>query len=167
MKVEVVCKNLKCPTRIDRAQPQLVKCHKLRLGHGRQIPVDEDNNPVGCPWCNMAVTLDRLSAESALFPLGQVEVFNDARDCLMLSGEWVSEAGVLIAWHVSGRHGSVPQEVLDRNVEVIGLLPFVRVTDPIISQYFVNSNYIWVITLPAVGQTDVIGSQSMEKRVQT
>lgn len=166
MKVEVVCKNLECPTRVDRAQPQLVSCHKLRLGRERQIPVDEDNDPVGCPWCNMAVTIERISEESAQFALGLIEVRDDARKHLALGGEWLSEASVLVAWHVSGQYGSITEEVKDRNEEIVALLPFVRVTDEIISQFFLNGEFIWVATTPASGRTEVFGRESMEKRVQ-
>lgn len=166
MKVEIICKNLTCPTRIDRAQPQLVECHKLRLGNGRQIPVDEDNDPIGCPWCGKAVTIDRLSRTAAQFPLGRVDVAQDARTVLgddLI--EWAEEAAQLVAMHVSGDHGSVTEEILTKNRQVISTLPFVQTTDSIVSQYFAGGARLWVVSTPARGITTVLGEETLKERV--
>lgn len=114
----------------------------------------------------MAVTISRVSTEDAQFALGETVVLADARTHLDLGGDWLQESATMVAWHVRGQHGSVTREVLLNNYDNIALLPFSRSTDQIVSQYFLNGGFIWVITWPARGETRVMGRKSLEQRVQ-
>jgi hypothetical protein len=160
MKVEAVCTNDGCPTvtgaivdgeaTIERAV-QLLSCEKIHSGG--KVAIDENDQILCCPFCATPVLVTRLSKDEAQFPMGQLEVYDEAKKLLAWDTDnddplaWTIKGTQLLARHLAGDAGSASSGILESGDRV--------------SCYVVANTPLW-ITTKANGTRTVIDTSDPE-----